>query len=138
MDYQPWLLESAEGWQTISPEAVQGHEKSLSVKFAHCNTREEAETYKQCHIAISPEQLPKLPKGEYYWSDLEGLKVINHLGIVLGEVSHLIATGSNDVMVVQGEREHMIPYLMDDYIVQIDLAAGELHVRWDADFLKVM
>ena len=42
-----------------------------------------------------------LTGGEYYWYQLEGLKVIDHLGQLLGKIDHLLETGSNDVMVVK-------------------------------------
>ena len=78
-------------------------------------------------------RLPRLKKGEYYWSQLEGLKVTNLQGIELGKVSHLFETGSNDVLVVLGERERLIPYL-PQIVLAIDLDAGTLNVDWDADF----
>ena len=132
--YQPWLVQQADGWQSLSPEASEQHSQSFVVKFPDCTNREQAESYRHCHIAILPHQLPELPAGEYYWHDLTGLKVINHQGKVFGTVSHLIATGSNDVLVVNGDRQRMIPYIKDDYITAIDLQAGEIHVQWDADF----
>ena len=54
--------------------------------------------------------------------------------IDLGHVSHLFATGANDVLVVCGERERMIPFVLDQYVVSIDLDAGRMVVDWDADF----
>ena len=49
-------------------------------------------------------------------------------------MSHLFSTGANDVVVVQGERERLIPYLRPDVITDIDLAAGRMVVDWDPDF----
>ena len=84
-------------------------------------------------IAITRAQLPALPKNEYYWSDLEGLTVINQAGVVLGKVIYLIATGSNDVLVIKGDKELAIPYLQDEVITQVDLENGVIHVNWDGE-----
>ena len=89
-----------------------------------------AKTYTNIDICINREQLPKLPKGEYYWSDLEGLTVINKSGKKLGTVDHLIATGSNDVLVL--ENNIMIPYI-DDVILEIDLKEKIIQVDWELE-----
>ncbi len=59
-------------------------------------------------------QLPELPKDEYYWRDLLGMKVVTDQGEALGEVVEVIATGSNDVFVVKaGAKELLIPAIAD-------------------------
>ncbi|HAF90280.1 MAG TPA: 16S rRNA processing protein RimM, partial [Pseudomonas sp.] len=80
-----------------------------------------------------------LEEGEYYWHQLQGLKVIDALGQLLGVVDHLLETGANDVLVVKpcvgslDDRERLLPYT-DQCVQQIDLVAGEMRVDWDADF----
>ena len=46
-------------------------------------------------------RLPPPKPGEYYWVDLEGLRVVNVEGVDFGTVSHLFATGANDVLVAR-------------------------------------
>jgi 16S rRNA processing protein RimM len=60
--------------------------------------------------------------------------VINQQGVELGAVARLMETGANDVLVVKGERERLIPYVKDIYVKSVDVQAGEIHVDWDADF----
>ena len=68
--------------------------------------------------------LPELPSDEYYWSDLLGLQVATEEGEVLGELTDIIETGSNDVYVVTKDgRELLIPAL-EDVVVAVDLAAN--------------
>jgi len=49
-------------------------------------------------------------------------------------VDHLIETGSNDVLVLRGERERLVPFIMGQVIAGVDLDAGEIRVDWDPDF----
>ena len=77
---------------------------------------------------------PTADADEYYWVDLEGLRVVNSEGADFGVVSHLFSTGANDVLVARGDRERMIPFLQPDYIVSVDFDAGCITVDWDADF----
>ena len=55
-------------------------------------------------------------------------------GVDLGKVSHLFATGANDVLVVCGERERLIPFVTGQFVKEVDLKAGRITVDWDADF----
>ena len=66
--------------------------------------------------------------------DLQGLKVVTIKGELLGTVDHLIETGANDVLVVRGERERLIPFVLDQVIVNVDLDKREIQVDWDKDF----
>jgi 16S rRNA processing protein RimM len=78
--------------------------------------------------------LPPPAAGEYYWVDLEGLRVVNVEGVDFGTVSHLFSTGANDVLVARGERERMIPFVQPDFIRSVDFDAGVVTVDWDPDF----
>jgi 16S rRNA processing protein RimM len=78
--------------------------------------------------------LPPAPEGEYYWTDLIGLTVINREGVTLGQVDHLLETGANDVLVVKGERERLIPFLLELVVLEVDLAQRMLRVDWEEDF----
>ena len=85
-------------------------------------------------IVIERKQLPRLAKGQYYWSQLEGLSVVTTDGIDLGKVSWLFETGSNNVLVVKGDRERYIPYIIDEVIISVDLYTAQIVVNWDPEF----
>jgi 16S rRNA processing protein RimM len=52
----------------------------------------------------------------------------------LGRVDHLLATGSNDVLVVVGEKERLIPFVLGEYVHTVDLEARVIVVGWSGDF----
>jgi 16S rRNA processing protein RimM len=130
LTYAPWYIEEGEYWKEIDITHSQIHGKGVIVKFAGWNNPEEARKLSGKKIAITRSQLPDLKKDEYYWRDLEGLTVINQHGETLGKVVYLIATGSNDVLVVKGEKEFAIPYL-PDVVTNIDLEQGIMTVHWE-------
>jgi 16S rRNA processing protein RimM len=78
--------------------------------------------------------LPSAGEDEYYWADLEGLRVETSEGVDLGIVDHLIETGANDVLIVRGDRERLIPFLRPSVVREIDLDASRIVVEWDPDF----
>lgn len=85
-------------------------------------------------IYIKPDQLPTLEKGEYYWSDLIGLKVVSTKGDDFGMIDHLLETGANDVIVVKGDKERLIPYVTGQVVRSVDLEAQQMVVDWELDF----
>jgi 16S rRNA processing protein RimM len=46
----------------------------------------------------------------------------------------LFETPGNPVMVVAGERERLIPFLLEQFVDSVDIEAGLITVDWDADF----
>jgi 16S rRNA processing protein RimM len=130
-EYSPWYLEESTGWKTIKVADGREHGKGLIAKFGGFDTPEQARALTGKTIGIKRSQLPPLKKDEYYWSDLEGLTVINQNGQVLGTIVYLLETGSNDVLVVKNEKEHAIPYLPGSVVLSVDLAKREMHVNWE-------
>jgi 16S rRNA processing protein RimM len=59
--------------------------------------------------------------------------VVNVQGEVLGKVTELLETGANDVLVVEGERERLLPFIAQ-VILQVDLEAGRINVDWGTDY----
>ncbi len=138
--YSPWYLQQQGEWIAYRLEEGKQHGKGIIVRLENCRDRDSAAVLVGKEIAITRQQLPALDKDEYYWSDLQGLQVINQQGVELGKVSHLIETGSNDVLVVeQAEsgreaRERLIPYIREQVIKNVDLDKGVISVDWDPDF----
>ena len=133
--YQPWTLRDAQGRERAL-QGARGREtpKGVVATLPDVADRDAAEAMRGTEVWAPRSVLPPPKDGEYYWIDLEGLRVANKEGVEFGRVSHLFSTGANDVLVVQGERERMIPFAMPDYIVSIDFDAGLIVVDWDADF----
>jgi 16S rRNA processing protein RimM len=78
--------------------------------------------------------LPATGPGEYYWTDLIGLEVVNADGASLGTVTGLFSNGAHDVMrVSEGKRERLLPFVAT-VIRAVDLAGGRIDVEWGADW----
>lgn len=134
LDYTPWYLHRDGTWQACALLEGRPHGKGLVARLAECGDRAAAEALAGTEIGIYREQLPPAARGEYYWSDLLGARVVTLEGRDLGRVDHLLETGANDVLVVKGERERLIPFVQGTVIASVDLAAGEIRVDWDAEF----
>ena len=133
--YQPWTLRRPDGSEN-SIEGATGREtpKGLVATLPGIEDRDAAEALRGAELWVPRSVLPPPAPGEYYWVDLEGLRVVNVEGVDFGTVSHLLSTGANDVLVARGDRERLIPFLEPDYIRSVDFDAGVVTVDWDADF----
>ena len=133
--YQPWLLKSALGDSEISGCRGRAQGKGIVATLPEIEDRDGAARFVGSEIWVRRSALPRSKKGEYYWADLEGLEVDTVEGAKLGRVSHLVATGANDVLVVfDGKRERLIPFVIDDYVKEVDLESGRITVDWDPAF----
>ena len=129
--YRPWLIGDKE--LTDGQGREQG--KGLIGKLPGCDDRDAAARLIGATIQVRRSVLPAPKRGEIYWADLEGLEVVTTNGVALGKVTHLFATGANDVLVVRdGERERLIPYVAKQFVAEVDLKAGRITVDWDPEF----
>ena len=133
--YQPWILRAANGVEH-EMQGARGRDtgKHVVATLPGIEDRDAAEALRGTEILVPRQVLPPAAPGEYYWVDLEGLRVVNVEGVDFGIVSHLFSTGANDVLVAHGERERMIPFVQPDFIRSVDFDAGLVTVDWDADF----
>lgn len=133
--YQPWTLRDAQGRER-ELRGARGREtpKGIVATFPDIADRDAAEALRGGELWAPRTALPPPKPGQYYWVDLEGLRVANIEGIEFGRVSHLFSTGVNDVLVVRGDRERLIPFAEPDYVKSVDFDAGTITVDWDAEF----
>ncbi|MTW21435.1 ribosome maturation factor RimM [Allochromatium palmeri] len=130
--YSPWLL----GADGVERRVFEGksHGKGVIARLDGCEDRDQAAALIGQEIAIRRDQLPPPRPDEFYWIDLEGLAVVTQTGVELGQVSHLFATGANDVLVVQGDRERLIPFVWKDVVLDVDFDQRRIQVDWDPEF----
>jgi len=133
LNYPEWQVQHLGVWKTVSIEDGKTHGKGVVVKIKNIDDREQAKAYANDLIAIDSKVLPKLEEDEYYWRDLIGMSVLTKDHVPLGVVKNLLETGSNDVLIVKGKREHLIPY--SRRVVQsIDGEKKIIIVDWDPEF----
>ncbi|MBF8269242.1 MAG: 16S rRNA processing protein RimM [Gammaproteobacteria bacterium] len=122
-------------WVSRHISSRHGKGKGLVVFLEEITDAEQARSLLGGDIAVNREQLPSLPDGEFYWCDLIHLELIDTQGNLLGKIIDMQETGANDVMVVlQGERKFLVPWVMDKVVSQVDLEAGRVYVDWTPEY----
>jgi len=132
--YRQWFVEDAAGGSWYAVKAVHRQPKGLVVQLEGIADRDGAEAITGSRVVVDAADLPPAGQDEYYWRDLIGCAVINTEGVAFGTVREMIETGANDVLVVEGDRERLIPFAPGEVIVSIDVADKRLTVDWDPAF----
>lgn len=133
-DYDPWIIEYSGQQHVVRLRDSRPQGAGLVAKLADVDDRDQAAALVNAKIFINRTQLPETVVGEYYWADLVGLAVLTDDGVELGTVERLIETGANDVMIIHGDRERLVPWIKGDVVKQVDLENKCITVAWDPDF----
>jgi len=133
LEYPVWQLSRGQAW--IPAKCVEGKPASRMVlaRLDNCSDRDQAQALVGSEIGVWRSELPPPGKGEYYREDLTGLDAYSPAGQWLGKVDHFRETAVHPLIVVRGEREHLIP-LVKQRLVAVDLEGGRLTLDWDPDW----
>ena len=133
LDYRPWVIELRDRRWQVEPVDAKPHGKGLVAHLPGCSSRDDAQNFTGAGIWVPRDRLPSLAPHDYYWSDLIGLQVVTVAGVELGVVEQLLETGANDVLVIRGEQEHLVPFCSPQFVRQVDLDGRRILVDWDSD-----
>lgn len=140
-----WYLQPAEkgaktfaGTVLLPIREAKVHSDAVVAASPEVPDRNAAEALRGARIFVARSSFPAPQKDEYYWVDLIGLDVVNREGLVLGQVSELLSTGPQTVLVVGYEldgkpAERMIPFV-SAYVDEVDQAARCIRVDWQPDY----
>lgn len=134
LDYKHCFLKEKGQWRPLDITQGRKQGKGVVAKIEGCDDRDQAMLLVGSEIAVTDDQLPELADNEYYWKDLIGLAVINQDNIDLGTVSDMMETGANDVLIVKGDRERLVPFTQGHTVLEVNLDEKVIRVDWDPEF----
>jgi 16S rRNA processing protein RimM len=136
LKYSPLFISRHGDWVEVKVSGGHSQGKGIVMGLAQVTDRDQVMALIGAELAIKKSQLAPIDEDDYYWSDLTGLQVVNQKNETLGVVDHLVETGANDVLVVKDEKgtERLIPFVMDEIVLQVDLDNKLIQVDWDLDY----
>jgi 16S rRNA processing protein RimM len=136
LKYSPLFISRNGEWVEAKVSGGHSQGKGIVMGLEQVTDRDQVMPLIGAELAIRKSQLPPAKEGEFYWSDLIGLSVINLEQQNLGVVDHLLETGAHDVLVVKDEQntERLIPFVMEEIVSDVDLDAKTIHVDWGLDY----
>ncbi|MBQ8123622.1 MAG: 16S rRNA processing protein RimM [Ruminococcus sp.] len=101
---------------------------TVIAKIEGIDTPEEAEKLRNKMLYMHRDDL-ELDEDTYFVADLIGLEVKDaDTGAVYGKIADVMQTGANDVYVIKGEREYLVPAIAD-VVVSTDIDGGVMTIR---------
>jgi 16S rRNA processing protein RimM len=130
LNYTEWWVGREGQWQQhrISESAVHG--STVIARLEGFADRDAAAGLRGRDVAVPRDAMPENREGEFYWNDLLGMEVAHRNSTGLGRVAKILETGANAVLVVQGDKEMLVPFI-EDVIVSVDLKGKKLVVDWE-------
>ncbi|MGN0311213.1 MAG: ribosome maturation factor RimM [Lachnospiraceae bacterium] len=115
---------------TAQIEHVKYFKQFAILKIKGYDTLNDIEPLKGSSLWVTREDAVELEEDEYFIADLMGLTVFLDTGETLGELKDVIATGANDVYVVedQQKKEWYIPAI-GQCILSVDVEGGRMTVH---------
>nr|WP_283244902.1 ribosome maturation factor RimM [Gehongia tenuis] len=110
----------------FTPVAVTGariQDTNVFLTLAGVTDRNGAEQLRGRELYVHRSRAVRLPEGRYFICDLIGLPVTDEKGVPVGRLEEVLQPGANDVYVIQGEREYLVP-VIPDAVLDIDLDRG--------------
>ena len=97
-------------WRELKIEDHWFQADRVVLKFVDINAVEDAETLRNAEICVAEAETVDLDDGEYFDWQLAGCKVETTNGVTIGTVRELMRTGGTEILVVDGDKEYLIPF----------------------------
>lgn len=110
-------------------ESARMHKGMVRLKLSGCDSRDRGESLRGALVQVRADEVPVLEEGEYYYHQLVDLEVWTEEGELLGQVAEILATGSNEVLVVRNRGREMLLPLIDSVVREVDLEEGRIYVH---------
>lgn len=117
-------------------EDVWFHKGRAVVRFQGAQRYEDAEQVVHAAVEIPEEELVELPEGTYFDFQLIGCQVVTESGVPVGEVTSILKIQGNNLLVVHGGRETLIP-AREPICRKIDVEARRIEVSLPEGLLDI-
>lgn len=119
------------GEERLTIVGVRYQNDTILLRFAGYDSREMASALTGRLLTVDRAEAVPLREGEYYTFDIIGLRVEDEEGNLLGEITDVLQTGSNDVYVVEvpGQAKQLLVPALKSVVRQISLGEGKMVVH---------
>ena len=125
----PRLYLSPDGGRAVRLVGVRPHKGMCIVRLDGVDSLDAARSYVR-RVAYFDREDVQLPEGRYFVQDVLGCRVLDaDTGEEYGEIVNITHPAACDIYTVRGKGgEHLFP-AVDEFLVSLDPAAGEVRVR---------
>ncbi len=116
-DLKQVYLQVKERLETFEIEEVKYHKHMVLLKLKGIDDINQAEKYRNAYLKIDRKDAVILPEDTYFIADLLEMEVTTEEGEILGKITDVYPTGSNDIYVVKNEegKQILLPAIRASY-----------------------
>jgi len=115
--------------QPITIDSVEWRSGKLVIKLGTIDSIEEAQKLRGKPVEIPRSQAQPLTEGQYYHFQLIGLEVWTTRGELLGNITEILTTESNDIYIVHNAKGETLIPAIEDVVKSIDLDKGHVVIE---------
>ncbi|OHB33855.1 MAG: 16S rRNA processing protein RimM [Desulfuromonadaceae bacterium GWC2_58_13] len=114
--------------QSYEPARAVPQKGNVLLRLRGLETIEAARHLVGNDVLIPFADLPDLDDDEFYWYELQGLKVVDRTRGELGTLDELLVTGAHDIYVVNGRFGEIMVPAVSRFVIEVDLESGQMTV----------
>jgi len=142
LNVKTWWLDKPT-LHAVTVRSAKLHGGDVVATLVGMRDRDEAEALKGAKVSVARSEFPALEEGEYYWSDLIGLDVVNLQGEALGKVADMMHNGAQSILRIVPVAdpsapevkapERLVPFV-EQFVKTVSLDQKLITLDWGLDF----
>jgi 16S rRNA processing protein RimM len=105
---------------------VSAHKRGILLDIEGIESCSLAEDLVGQEILMDRAELPELEEDTWYWQDIIGLEVVDHIRGYIGKISKILPTGANDVLVVRDKKKEILVPMHKNFLESVDMEKGKI------------
>jgi 16S rRNA processing protein RimM len=107
------------------------------IGFEGCDSREDAEMWRNGELSVERSDVPAAPEGLHYYFELVGCRCRDREAGELGEVVEVVEDGGGHLLRLQQlDRELLVPFV-DAFVERLDVEAREMDLRLPPGLVEI-
>ena len=114
----------------VRHEAVRSspHKQNVLLRLSGLETLAAVEGLVGAIVLMDKAELPELADDQFYWSDLEGMTVVDRQHGLIGRIVGMFSTPAHDILEIEGPAGEVLIPAVVPFLVDLDRDNGCLHV----------
>ncbi len=104
------------------------HKQHILLRLAGMESLDAVKHLIGASVLMATEDLPELDEDQYFWSDLEGMAVVDRQKGEIGQVVGMFTTPAHDILEVDGPRGEILIPAVEPFLIGLDQQEKVLHV----------
>ena len=122
-------VETQDGLKSYDIQSVKYLKNTVVLKLKGIDTEDAANKLRNCYVKVDRQKAVKLPKDNFFICDLIDCEVYDLNGALLGTITDVMQTGSNDVFVVKTDKKEILIPALKSIVKEVDIDGRKVVVE---------